>query len=117
MTPTSESCAVMSLPKPNDMVNVRLYVVVDSEDEAIVKQVQDDLKARCPQLGFSPAREQESLNHSVEFFGTARISKEAYDELYRTLNNDWDGEEDDCSAYGYNTKMFNPHVYYLQMEY
>ena len=44
------------------------------------------------------------------------LEKEQAETLRQTLNNDWDGEFDDCDAYGFNTIMFHPHVYYLQFQ-
>ena len=47
----------------------------------------------------------------------------SYDQVIRLidrnldqLNNDWDGEVDDCIAYGFNTKMFDSLVYHLNFQ-
>ncbi|WP_240937772.1 hypothetical protein [Faecalicoccus pleomorphus] len=52
----------------------------------------------------------------MEFYSTVQLEKEQAEVLWQTLNNDWDGEFDDCDAYGFNTIMFHPHVYYLQFQ-
>ena len=41
---------------------------------------------------------------AVEFFATCQITKKKAQEVLDQLNNDWDGEVDDCIAYGFNTK-------------
>lgn len=97
-------------------MHVRLHVVVSSEDPAVIESVKEHLLRIFPGFSCSPAREQASLNNCSEFYATASCTPEEARRLYETLNNDFDGEEDDCSAYGFNTKMFDPDVYYLQME-
>ena len=42
--------------------------------------------------------------------------KEKAQEVLDQLNNDWDGEVDDCIAYGFNTKMFDSLVYHLNFQ-
>lgn len=95
---------------------LKLHVVVESLDEKVIQEVQEDLKKIDPNFSCSPSKEQESLNNCSEFYATLNCSKETLDYLYKTLNNDFDGEPDDCWAYGFNTKMFNKNVYYLHME-
>ncbi len=94
----------------------RLYVVVDREDEDLVNEVKSELNTLNSTLSFSPSREQPSLAGCLEFFGTGYGTMEEVQSLLDFLNNDWDGEFDDCSAYGFNTTMFHPHVYYLQFQ-
>lgn len=95
---------------------VRLYVVIDKEDDNLEMDVKQRLNAFCPQLSFSPSRPQPSLAHCLEFYGTANIEAEDIDSLLQELNNDWEGSQEDCSAYGFNTQMFHEHVYYLQFQ-
>lgn len=97
-------------------MNTRLHVVVDREDEQIVQDVKNALNLLCPAFSFSPSREQPSLCHCLDFFGTAVLTEQEIESLLDVLNNDWDGEMDDCCAYGFNTKMFHPHVYYIQFQ-
>ena len=47
---------------------------------------------------------------------TSDLSEDEIDDLLSKLNNDWDGESDDCQAYSFNTTMFHPNVYYLQFQ-
>ncbi len=96
---------------------IRLYTVVDREDENVVNEVKEAIQNICPKFSFSPSREQPQLANCLDFYGTANnVSNEELEILLNTLNNDWDGELDDCSAYGFNTKMFHPRVYYLQFQ-
>ena len=53
---------------------------------------------------------------AVEFFATCQITKEKAQDVLDQLNNDWDGEVDDCIAYGFNTKMFDSLVYHLNFQ-
>ena len=94
----------------------RLYVVVDREDENIVDEVKVILSKFNSSLSFSPSREQPNLAGCFEFYGTGQGSEDDIQSLIEKLNNDWDGEMNDCSAYGFNTTMFHPHVYYLQFQ-
>lgn len=95
---------------------VRLHVVIDTEDTGIEEEIKEQLRSYCPDISFSPSREQPSLMHCMEFYSTVQLEKEQAEVLWQTLNNDWDREFDDCDAYGFNTIMFHPHVYYLQFQ-
>lgn len=95
---------------------VRLHVVIDTEDTGIEEEIKEQLRSYCPDISFSPSREQPSLMHCMEFYSTVQLEKEQAETLWQTLNNDWDGEFDDCDGYGFNTIMFHPHVYYLQFQ-
>lgn len=99
--------------------NVRLLVVVDSMDEAVVRDVEEELKQYCPDLSFSPSRETPSLNGCLEFQATGNCTDEQKENMIKNLDNDFDYEEDDgvYSAYSFNTKMFDKRVYYLEMEF
>lgn len=95
---------------------VRLHVVVDDESDQVIEEVKSALEAITSGFSFSPSRPQPSLANCSEFYGTADIEMEEILEILEKLNNDWDGDEYDCSAYGFNTKMFHPRAYYLQFQ-
>lgn len=97
-------------------MKVRLHVVIDKEDEIVENEVKSELLALCPNLSFSPSREQPILNGCLEWYATADLTDNEIDSLLEKLNNDFDGERFDCSAYGFNTKMFHHNVYYLQFQ-
>ena len=94
-----------------------MQVVADTEKESDCQEIQKELKSYCPNLSFSPVREQPSLRGCLEFFATAKIDDECKEALIKNLNNDWDEEDDVYTAYGFNTKMFNPKVYWMLMEF
>ena len=96
---------------------VRLHVVIDKEDEDIEKRVKDKLSLLCTKFSYSPSREQPSLNGCIEWYATADLSDQEINDLLDVLNNDWDGDHYDCDAYGFNTKMFDENVYYLQFRF
>lgn len=95
---------------------VRLHVVIDKEDEDIEKRVKDKLSFLCAKFSYSPSREQPSLNGCIEWYATADLNDQEINDLLDVLNNDWDGDHYDCDAYGFNTKMFDENVYYLQFQ-
>jgi hypothetical protein len=95
---------------------VRLHVVVDDESSNVIDDVKTSLGSVAPAFSLSPSRPQPSLANCAEFYGTADMEMNDILEILQKLNNDWDGDEYDCSAYGFNTKMFHPHVYYLQFQ-
>ena len=64
-------------------MNTRLHVVVDREDEQIVQDVKNALNLLCPAFSFSPSREQPSLCHCLEFFGTAVLTEQEIESLLR----------------------------------
>lgn len=97
-------------------MKIRLHVVVDKEDEAIVQLVEEELLRLHSDFSFSPSRLQPSLAGCMEFYATGEIEEEKIETLLSQLNNDWDGEMEDCQAYGFNTTMFHPNVYYLQFQ-
>ena len=94
----------------------RLYVVVSPEEESIVEEVIDELRNLQPKFSYSPFREQPSLANCLEFYGTANLNEKEIDTFLSQINNDLDGDRDDCSAYGFNTKMFHKNVYYIQFQ-
>ena len=92
---------------------LRLHVIISSEkleDEKLIKDLLYQIK---PNLSISPAREYAVLKDHSEFYATVDITVSEVQPLLDQLNNDWDGEQDDCICYGFNTKMFHPLVYYL----
>lgn len=97
-------------------MKIRLHVVVDMEDEALVEQVQSQLSSVCPGLSYSPSRLQLSLANCMEFYCTGEMEEKDIHAFLEYLNSDFDGEWDDCDAYSFNTTMFHPHVYYLQFQ-
>lgn len=97
-------------------MKIRLHVVVDKEDDAVVEVVQNALNDICAKMSYSPSRLQPSLAGCMEFYATSDLSEDEIDDLLSKLNNDWDGASDDCQAYSFNTTMFHPNVYYLQFQ-
>lgn len=97
-------------------MKIRLHVVVDQEDEAVVELVQNALNEICSKMSYSPSRLQPSLAGCMEFYATGELNEKEIDHLLSELNNDWDGEADDCQAYSFNTTMFHSNVYYLQFQ-
>ncbi len=71
---------------------IRLHVVIDTEDTGIEEEIKEQLRSYCPDLSFSPSREQPSLMNCMEFYSTVQLEKEQAEVLWQTLNNDWDGE-------------------------
>lgn len=97
-------------------MKIRLHVVVEGTEE-ISDQLKLKLSKIQSKLSYSPSREQPNLLNCYEFFATADLSMEEIKNLKEQLNNDWEGEEDDCCAYGFNTKMYDPTMYYVQFQY
>lgn len=94
-------------------MKIRLHVVVDKEDDAIVELVQNALNEICSKMSYSPSRLQPSLAGCMEFYATSELEENEIDDLLSKLNNDWDGEKDDCQAYSFNTTMFHPNCLLL----
>lgn len=98
-------------------IHLILRLVVNT-DEAGLEQVEARMKEDCPQLSFSPWIEREELDDCLETRGTAVVSPEEKEVLLGTWDNDWDTDDEDCFwAYGFNTKMFDSRVYYLQLQF
>ena len=91
----------------------RLHVIVSSEDDKEIQMIKDLLLDINPNFSISPSRVYAGLKDHSEFYITCDITKEEVQPLLDQLNNDWDGEMDDCICYGFNTKMFHELVYYL----
>ena len=82
-------------------MKLHLYIVVTPALEQTVHQVQARLRQALPDLSFSPAAEQQSLENCLEFHGTA----------------DCTGEDGEYWAYGFNTRMADPAIYYFRLEF
>lgn len=91
----------------------RLHVIISSEDDKDYQTIKDLLLQMNPHFSISPNREYVGMKDHSEFYITCDLKKEEVQPLLDQLNNDWDGEMDDCICYGFNTKMFNELVYYL----
>ena len=94
----------------------RLYVIISSEEDKDYKTIKDLLLQICPQFCISPMREYAGLKNHSEFYITCDFSEDEVQPFLDHLNNDWDGEKDDCICYGFNTKMFHKLVYYLEFQ-
>ena len=93
-----------------------LYVVLSSSKEEDYQKVKKELLEIYPDFSVSPYKESQMEKDAVEFFATCQITKEKAQEVLGQLNNDWDGEVDDCIAYGFNTKRFDSLVYHLNFQ-
>ena len=54
------------------------------------------------------------LKGHSEFYCTFKIYENEIQSLLDKLNDDWEGEMEDCICYGFNTKMFHELVYCLE---
>lgn len=93
-----------------------LFVVIESEKEEDYNRIKEQLMQINPEFSISPYKDSMFTAHAIEFYATFHIEEKAVDALLAQLNNDWDGEHDDCIAYGFNTRMFDPQVYYLAFQ-
>lgn len=91
----------------------RLYVIVSSTDKNDEEAVKNHFLEICPDFSISASRECPHVKNAIDFYITMDINEDDVPYLLDKLNNDWDGENDQCSCYGFNTKMFNPLIYYL----
>ena len=97
--------------------NVRnIICFISSSKEEDYQKVKEELLEIYPDFSVSPYKESQMEKDAVEFFATCQITKEKAQEVLGQLNNDWDGEVDDCIAYGFNTKMFDSLVYHLNFQ-
>ena len=92
-----------------------LYIVVKGNEQT-VQHIQEILRSRIQSVSFSPYREQASLKDCIEMNATFSIEQDEVDALLQFLDNDWDGEKDDCTCYGFNTKPFDPSIYFMRFE-
>lgn len=97
--------------------NLIAQVVVTAKSEEEAAPVVQELRDMLPDASISPMREQESLNDAIEFYLSAVVNEAQKEQLLNTLNNDWDEDDGLYWAYGFNTKMWNPQVYYLQLDF
>ena len=95
----------------------RLHVIISSEKDSDYKLIKDLLLKINPQFSISPSREYAGIQGHSEFYITCDLQPDEVQPLLNQLNNDWDGEKDDCVCYGFNTKMFHELVYYLGFVY
>lgn len=70
-------------------MKIRLHVVVDKEDDAVVEVVQKALNEICSKMSYSPSRLQPSLAGCMEFYATSDLNEDEIDDLLSKLNNDW----------------------------
>lgn len=93
-----------------------LYVVIESEKEEDYLRIKDKLLQINHDFSVSPCKESSMAAQVVEFYVTFQGDEKQTKEILEQLNNDWDGEYDDCIAYGFNTRMFDSMVYYLAFQ-
>ena len=62
-------------------MKIRLHVVVDKEDDAIVELVQNALNEICSKMSYSPSRLQPSLAGCMEFYATSELEENEIDDL------------------------------------
>lgn len=96
-----------------------MRVVISSLDEEDALSTQQEILSIDPDLSFSPCRAEPSLDGCIEFYGTGPCDEKMKETLLSSLNNDWDHDEDDelFWAYGFNTRMFSPIVYYMNLDF
>lgn len=105
----------MSSSTPTKVI---LTVVLSTLDEDKALEVQQQLKSYDENLSFSPCIEREDLKECLEFRGSGDVDEKQKAEMIAHLCDDFDQDGDDYYwAYGFNTTMFNPLVYYLAMEF
>lgn len=66
-------------------MKIRLHVVVDKEDDAVVEVVQNALNEICSKMSYSPSRLQPSLAGCMEFYATSDLSEDEIDDLLSKL--------------------------------
>lgn len=92
----------------------RLHVIVSSEKDEDIETVKQRLLQIDSEFSISAAREYQGLKGHSEFYCTFKIHENKIQSLLDKLNNDWEGEREECDCYGFNTKMFHELVYYLE---
>ena len=95
----------------------RLHVVISSEQDKDYQQVKKKLLDINPDFSISPNRPYQPIKDHSEFYITVDLKPEEVQPLLDQLNNDWDGEMDDCDCYGFNAKMFDELIYCLEFTY
>lgn len=97
-------------------MKLKAYVVVDTTDSYIIQEIQTQMSKFGIEFQCSPVRPQESLDHCVEYHASADCTEDQWKALPAQLNEFWTDAQDSYEDYGYNTKMFHPHVYFLSLE-
>lgn len=92
----------------------RLHVIISSETESDYEIIKNLLLEINPHFSISAFREYPYLSNHGDFYITCELRENEVKPLLEQLNNDWDGEIDDCVCYGFNTKMFHNLVYCLE---
>lgn len=93
-----------------------LYVVMTSNREEDYQMIKEKLLKINPNFSISPYKESYMEKNAIEFFVTFETEESQVRNILDQLNNDWDGPYDDCMAYGFNTKMFDPLIYHLTFQ-
>ncbi len=94
----------------------RLHVIISSKNENDENHIKQLLMNMNDNFSISPSRPYALLKNHNEFFITFQIAENEIESLLLQLNNDWDGEQESCHCYGFNTKMFHPLVYCLEFD-
>lgn len=92
----------------------RLHVIIASENELEINRIKELLLTINPNFSISPARSYPGIKDHSELYCTFNIDIDDVKVLLDKLNNDWDGEIDDCVCYGFNTVMFDELIYCLE---
>lgn len=92
----------------------RLHIIISSEYEQDYQNVKNELLKINNDFSISTSRPYAGIRDHSEFYLTCDLNQEDVQPLLDQLNNDWDGEMDDCVCYGFNTKMFHPLIYCLE---
>lgn len=93
-----------------------LYVVMTGNREEDYQMIKEKLLKINPNFSISPYKESYMEKNAIEFFVTFETEESQVRNILDQLNNDWDGPYDDCMAYGFNTKMFDPLLYHLAFQ-
>lgn len=99
-----------------------LKAVVHPDEPAACMRAVEAMKEAVPDLSFSPFREADALEDCAEAIGSAIVDQTQKECVLSKWDNDWDeSEERDGTtyywAYAFNTKMFCPELYYLELEF
>ena len=94
----------------------RLHVVIESEQDRDYEDIKNKLLEIYPSFSISASREFPGMKDCSDFYITCELNKEDIQPLLNKLNNDWDEDEGSYECYGFNTKMFDPLVYYISFD-
>ncbi len=95
----------------------RLHVIISSEKQEDCELIRNLLLKIHPSFSISPFNPAPQFKDHSECYATCQLNENEVQPLLDQLNNDWDGEFDDCICYGFNTKMFHKLVYYLDFQF